>query len=825
MPNDALSFGCPLVPLTGAMMGGIAIGNACPDHQGWAIWVGVGSLFLLGVNCFRCRPCLFPPLILFLAFGYLLIQPWSAPRFPFDHVTRYIDKGAYEIVGRVESFPQLNRHGQTFILITDYFIQNGDRIPVKGKLRVNSSGITPPLFIGDQIRFNSSLSSLRNFKNPGGFDYKQYMAAQGVWASSYARGHEISVLEGATRKRGWGYLHEIRRQLSCFLADAADSKTVGIFLALLLGDMGKLEESTRMAFQRTGIGHVLSISGLHVGIVGGTVFFLFSQMLVFSPWLLRRGWTKQGAALHAMLAVWIYGLLAGMAPATQRSVYMIAVFLCSFWVGRRHILVNAVAIAAMLIFIYDPPSLFSISCQLSFAAVIAIVLGFPVLGGGAHGETSLKEKVWRKITGSVFISISAFLGTLPLVMHYFQEVSTIGLISNLLFVPLIEMCVLPLGLLALCLFPISPLLAKGILLPADRLLLASLGMVEKMAGWPFSSVMTVSVSLLEVGCYYAALLLLIYYLTKKKDAGKGTLIPKQRGNLFIMGAVVLAIAVIDTGCWYYQRFCRQDLRVTVMDVGDGTATLLELPGGKTMLIDGGGFSDNSVFDVGKSIIAPYLLGKKIRTVDEIILSHPNSDHMNGLLFIVEHFHVKRFWRNNDTADTEGYRRLNDLFQLKKIHVPEFSSAPRTEEINGVTFKFLYPPADYSANRQEEKWRKENNNSLVVHARFGAHSFLFPGDIEAEAEAELVEIAGDLLRSDVLIAPHHGSRTSGTIAFLNKVQPRRVIISTGWRWHQVRPPPETVARYREACPIIYCTAIQGAVLFSTDGRQLQEWVTE
>lgn len=143
----------------------------------------------------------------------------------------------------------------------------------------------------------------------------------------------------------------------------------------------------------------------------------------------------------------------------------------------------------------------------------------------------------------------------------------------------------------------------------------------------------------------------------------------------------------------------------------------------------------------------------------------------------------------------------------------------------MTFKFLYPPADYSIKKESEPWRKGNNNSLVVHARFGDHSFLFPGDIEAEAEAELVKIAGDSLRSDVLIAPHHGSRTSGTFPFLNQVHPQRVVISTGAGRRPVRPHPEALARYLEICPTIYCTATQGAIQFSTDGRRLREWVTE
>lgn len=826
MPKNASSFGCPLIPLAAALIGGVVIGYEWPYQGLWALWAAAACFLGLSVTLFCGRPCLLSPLILFVTLGYLLIQPWAAPRFAADHVTHLAGKGVHAFVGRVEGSPRVNGRSQYFIFSTEYLIQNNNRIAVSGKLRVTVSGDAPSLCQGDKIQFNGSVGPLRNFKNPGGFDYTKFMAAQGVWASSYARGTGLAVLEKAKGDGLVGAFDEKRRQIAGFLMAVASAKTVGVFETLLIGDRRKLEEGTRLAFQRTGIGHLLAISGLHVGIVGSVVFFLATRTLVFFPWLLWRGWIRIGGAVVAVLAVLSYGLLAGMSSSTQRAVCMISVFFLSFFVGRPHALLNAVATAAIGVLVVNPPSLFSISFQLSFAAVTAIILGLRVFHKNRDGLNGFSTaKFWGKIAPFCQVSLFAFLGTLPLIMFYFQQVSLIGLIANLLFVPLIGYGVLPLGLLSISLSGITPVIAEKVLFPADWLLYAAIDMAEKMADWPLAAVMTVAPSMFEIVWYYASFLLLIHYVTKKSHAG-GAFLPQGPKTLpLVMGAVVSLIAIIDIGYWVYQRFWRQDLRVTVMDVGDGAATLLELPGGKTVLIDGGGFSDNSVFDVGKSILAPFLLRKKIRTVDEIILSHPDSDHLNGLIFIAEHFHVKQLRCNNATADTEGYRRLKDIVHLQKIFVPEFSTMPRTEEMNGVTFKFLYPPADYGSRRQSEKWRTENNNSLVVHVRLGAHSFLFPGDIEAEAEAELVAIAGDALGSDVLVAPHHGSRTSGSITFLNKVRPKTVVVSAGMSRRQLRPHPEALARYREVCPVVYCTASQGAIRFVTDGRRLREWVTE
>ena len=258
----------------------------------------------------------------------------------------------------------------------------------------------------------------------------------------------------------------------------------------------------------------------------------------------------------------------------------------------------------------------------------------------------------------------------------------------------------------------------------------------------------------------------------------------------------------------------------MIDVGHGNAALLELPHGKTMLIDGGGFSDNRLFDVGASIIAPFLWRKKIRTVDTLVLSHANSDHLNGLIYIADHFHVKHVWLNHEPADTFGYRLFMETVKTNHIQMPAYSEIAGINDINGVRFNIISPAMDFLEKSRTETWHNLDNDSLVVKVSLGRISFLFPGDIKAPAEYHLVSTAGDKLKSTVLLSPHHGSNTSSTQSFLEKVNPKIIVISSRYKSRFGFPHPSVLKRYQDMGCRILGTAQNGAVSMRTDGRTLE-----
>jgi competence protein ComEC len=236
-------------------------------------------------------------------------------------------------------------------------------------------------------------------------------------------------------------------------------------------------------------------------------------------------------------------------------------------------------------------------------------------------------------------------------------------------------------------------------------------------------------------------------------------------------------------------------------------------------VDGGGFADNAVFDVGARVIAPFLWRKKIKTVETLILSHPNSDHLNGLIFIAEHFRVRDIWTNGEKRQTLGYQRLREIIAETKIRHLQYCDLPKRKEINGVDFKILYPPEDFLKRGKKEHWRNVNNNSLVVKATYGKISFLFTGDIMSGAEKDLTAIAGGELKSTVLMVPHHGSKSSSSPGFIDAVQARIGIISSGWQNRFNAPSDTVLRRYQQRGVRLLRTDLAGAVTCVSDGKHL------
>ena len=853
----------PAIPLLISLMIGILLGSEYSGFKYGGETVVIVSVACILGHIYRRQNGIIFPVLLFLALGYLSIAPWVQPKFPANHIVHFAGSTRWEITGTIDGRPQHYNNRFRFVLRGVSLADAHQTHTVCGKLRVTAMGQIPPLAAGDAIQFQSRVRLISNFNNPGGFDYKRYLAFKGIWATAYLSGDRLAVQNRQPSANIFNTIDSIRRAFSNLVEQFGNADSRAVLKALIIGERHLIRPELRQAFNRAGAGHLLAISGLHIGIVA-TVAFTFFQFMTkrFNP-LLWRAWGRKCAALLTLLPVLIYGLTAGFSPSTQRAVIMVAVFLLTFLFESEQDPLNTLSLAALLILVIDPPSLFSVSFQLSFTAVLGIVYGLSRLNYFGKGQQAAvtKDRLnrFKKLVFSfLLVSFLAICGSLPLVAFYFNQISLIGLATNLVVIPLIGFIAVPLGLAALLVLPISVTLASW-LIEADLFILSyALPLVKFFADLPFAAVKIVTPSPLEIACFYImgwALLNLgrshsmpngLPPVSGREISGSNSipssLTPASRKSFVrhyinllqvfhlnfqrtrfrakIALSLVSLILVLDTGYWLYQRFWHRDLKVTVIDVGHGSAALLEFPGGHTILIDGGGFSDNSTFDIGEKIIAPFLWRKKIQTVDTIVLSHPNSDHLNGLIFIARYFNVKNVWTNNEPYPTEGYARFMDVIASRKISLEKFESMSRRHCIDDIELKLLYPPPDYLNLIQSQKWRNTNNNSLVVKVSLKSVSFLFPGDIMAQAENELVHLAGDRLASTVLIAPHHGSRTSSSLEFINAVNPRVTVISSGARGRFKLPHPSVLKRYRDHGCRIWQTSVNGAVQFSTDGRTLE-----
>jgi len=785
--QDRKEFSRPLVPLLLAMISGIITGFYLTGYGIAAYFAMAAGIVFIIYGLLTEKP-VFPGLfLLFLSYGYVSVQPYSSPVFPPDHVIHYADKYKWLIVGIVDEKPVKYKDRIRFTLKAETL--GSARIPVTGDIRVTASKIPDGLSAGDRISFVSGIGSVRTSGNPGGFDYKNYMALKKIWVTASVNKDYPIDIEKKTSETS--VLEDFRDNISELIEETGPGDHVGVLKALIIGDQGEISQSLREDFAQAGIAHVLSVSGLHIGIISGLALALFRWLLSRFEILLWKAWVKKGAAILALFPVIAYGLIAGMdkSDATQRSVIMFGFLLAATVFERDDESMNMLAIAALLILFIHPPSLFSVSFQLSFSGVFSTLYGFSKIKSGK--------------TDFFLASFFPIIGALPIIMYYYNQVSLVGLFANFIFIPVIGFVVLPAGLLSVVLYPFS--------------IHAASSCIHVSAFALRNTIEVVTPDYLEISGFYILAWAVLQIKTIPPEASDKKDILIRKRAIMIAAAVTIAFAA-DVCYWLNKRFWHEDLRVTVIDVGQGTSSLIEFPGGDCLLADGGGSSDNSSFDVGERILNPFLLYKRIKTIDTMVLSHPDGDHLNGLLYIAEHFNVKEFWSTYDESIEPDYFEFIDIIKKKSIRQPEFEEIFGEHENKGVKLEILYPPPDFSQRKEKDDWRnKTNNNSLVLKVTFGNFSFLFPGDIEAPAEKELVAIAGDKLKSTVLIAPHHGSKTSSTEEFLKAVSPEYIIISLGWNNRFHFPHVSVINRYETFGYKVLRTDRQGAISISTDGK--------
>lgn len=787
------------------------------------VCAGIGLLAVC-----RGRRSHYIPIILFVFLGYLSIQPWLSPRIPDHHIRHFTGVQRWEIFGKIKTQPLQIKQRTRFEVEVASLSAGQQTHQVTGLLRVTAAGDVPDLNAGDKIRFQSRLRSITNFNNPGGFDYKRYMAFKGIHATAYARAKRIKIISRSSPAAVRQTINRFRRDFAALVRQSGSPEVQGVLNALIIGDRSGILETTREDFNRAGVAHLLAISGLHIGIVATVAFVLANWLICWIKPLLWRGWTRKAAALAALPPVIAYGVVAGLSPSTQRAVLMVGIFLLTFLMVKEQDSLNTLALAALAILIVDPPSLFSISFQLSFVTVFSIVYGFISLQKADllvkyQVDPGWSQRLTVRLVSFFLVSLFAIIGGLPLVAYYFNQISLVGLGTNFLVVPLVGFITVPLGLAGLFLLPVSTILATWCLNAGAAVLAVALDIIKIFAWLPFAAVKTVTPSLLEIICLYTLGLTLLYVFhirSEFKNSVNGDRRPVLVKTTRIIVGITVFILIVDGGYWLYQRFWHSDLRITVVDVGSGSAALLEIPGGTTIMVDGGGFSDNSSFDVGARIIAPLLWQKKIKTIDLLILSHPNSDHLNGLIYLADNFNVTSLWANDERRNTLGYKRLMEICSRRNIYIPAFTRLAREHLFNGVQLEILYPPRNFIDLKKSNKWRNSNNNSLVLRVSYGETSFLFPGDIEAAAEKELSGLANGRLASTVLVAPHHGSRSSSSQIFIDAVNPQVVVVSCSANSYFKFPHPEVLQRYSDLEADVYRTDLSGAVSLSTDGQRLQ-----
>ncbi|MEN6507408.1 MAG: DNA internalization-related competence protein ComEC/Rec2 [Smithella sp.] len=737
------------------------------------------------------------------------------------HIVHQAKQGKQTIEGIVTATDQISADKYSLIVRCRRILKNHSYSPVSGLIR-----LTIPSHLnfryGDFIRFHTSIKRIHSFHNPGSFDYERYLNRQGIYVAGFiADSAGIVLIRHNTASGIKLQLETFRSYLKHLIYANAPSPEREILEAMIIGNQKAIPTDVRDNFAKTGTSHILSISGLHVGMVASAGFFIALMFLKSSEYLMLRFNIIKIATAAAFVPVAVYALVAGMGTTVLRAALMTLAFLTALLIGKQKDLYNILFFAALVILIVAPESLFEISFQLSFSAVLAIVFIISTLNistvampaalpGGLHS-------LIRRVYVFILVSAAATLGTLPLIVYYFNRISTITLIANLIAVPLLGMLTLIPAMSFMLTALFSPWLAGFLIKAASFFTGIAVSAINWQASLSWSSFSFIKPNIVEIALFYIIIFLLVSL--KADQSEKKAKESKTNHPVLIKTALLIALTLMIADVVYltFKDQYSTDIRVTSIDVGQGSATLFQLPGAVNMLIDGGGSYDSS-FDIGKLVIAPFLYAKRIRKIDIVVLTHPHPDHLQGLIYILENFNVREVWCTGLKAENDLYLLWEKTISERKIKMKYLSSQSPPVNISGVQIHFLWPLPPDSREDWETSKDEINDSSLVMKITSGTESFLVTGDISSCVETRLIE-SGQNLKSDILFVPHHGSNHSSSPDFIRAVSCRYAIISAGKRNVFRHPHPDVLNRYASAGTRIYRTDKHGAISIESDGKTM------
>jgi competence protein ComEC len=687
--------------------------------------------------------------------AHLRMAQWLAPE---------LEGRDLEVIGVVSSLPSQGERGVRFEFETES-ASGGERLPEKLLLWWYQEGeaALPVLQPGERWRLTVRLRRPHGQVNPNGFDYEAWLLERGIGATGYVRGRGEQRLLGERASLADGIEKARQAVRTRFHAVLGATPAAGILSALAVGDQRAIAGEEWRLFSRTGVTHLMSISGLHVTLVSGLAAWLVSAAWRRVPRLALRLPARKAAAVAAILAALGYTLLAGFAVPAQRTFYMVTVVSVALWFGRIASPWRTLALALAVVLLADPWAPLSPGFWLSFAAVALI---FYVASGWTGREHRLWQ--WARVQWAITVGLA------PAVLLFFGQISVAGPIANAVAIPVVSAVVTPLALLA------AVIPADFILSTAAWLVEWLLQFLEACAGLPGALWQQ------HAPPPWTALLGL---------AGVAWVLAPRGIPGRVCGLALLAPAFLVRPPAPPQG----EAWITTFDVGQGLAVMVRTAN-RTLLYDAGpAFGDA---DSGGRVVVPELRAIGARGVDLLVLTHQDLDHVGGALTVLESVEVQGLASSLPLAHP-----FNAL-----VAAPRRCQAGDAWQWDGVAFAFLHPQAGESAGRG-------NNQSCVLRiASSGGASMLLTGDIERPAELSLLR--NPLLKADAMLVPHHGSRTSSTAEFIEAVSPRWAVVPNGYRNRFGHPHPEVLERYRAAGATVLRTDLDGAVHVRLHGVQLR-----
>ncbi|PKO93588.1 MAG: DNA internalization-related competence protein ComEC/Rec2 [Betaproteobacteria bacterium HGW-Betaproteobacteria-1] len=699
-----------------------------------------------------------------------------------DHLPAEWERKDIRIVGVVASMPQPNERGLRFEFDVEQVLTPDAVVPGHISLSHYTNGFAGQqgelpqehavYRAGQRWQLTVRLKQPHGSLNPHGFDFEAWSLERNIRASGYVRERADNyMLQSLVYQPGYilELLRErVRDRMNSVLQDRSYA---GVLRALAIGDDSGIRQNDWQTFLRTGTNHLMAISGLHITMLAGLAFSLTYTLWRRSEALTLALPARKAATLVGALFALAYALMAGFSIPTQRTLYMLTVFAVALWLGRNVSIARVLAYALLVVVLLDPWAVLAAGFWLSFGAVAVISYA---LAGRLRSPHWLREAVTTQW--------AVTLGLMPLLLFMFQQVSIISPLANALAIPVVSLIVVPLTLL-------------GSVVPLDWILL----LAYQVAHWCMVALEWLAGSSLSVWQQQAppfwALLLAV--------AGVLWLLLPRGLPLRWLGVV----AVLPMFLVQVPRPAYGAMHVAVLDVGQGLAVVVSTQHHTLLYDTGARYSSQS--DSGSRLIVPYLRAAGVGYLDGLLVSHDDNDHSGGTDSILSQMVVHQFLSSLPQKNPLTHGQHHTRCQ-----------AGQSWQWDGVRFDMLFPQAD----SYQRSGIKDNDRSCVLRISSQFGRVLIPGDIERRSENDLLS-SEYALQSDVLIAPHHGSKTSSSWSFVEEVNPRAVVFTAGYLNRFGHPHPTVLQRYEDVGSRIYRSDRDGAVIIdlaAESGMEITRW---
>lgn len=719
-------------------------------------------------------------LLIFIIAGFIHIKFLK-----YDYEKIYISLENVNIVGTIVSSKKEKQY------INEYKIETEKINNIKLKKKFILLTKNKEIEYGNKIKLEGTYIKPSKSRNYRGFDYSNYLKTENIYGTIEQNG-KIELIKEKNINYLFINLYKVKNKIIKNINNKFPEETRGVFLGILLGDKSSIEEDVRQNFADSSLSHILAVSGTHISYVVICISVLFKKLKL----------NKNIRKVLTSLVLFMYLYLVDFSVSATRAVIMSTIVIMQMLFYRKQDTITTIAFSSIIILINNPYSILNIGFLLSYGGTIGIILFVNRISIESKEDFFQRFKSYLK--DICIVTISAQTIIMPIIIYYFNTISFTFIISNIIASLIIgPIIMIGLVIIAISFFkiPIISLIIRfyNILIV---ILVRTADIISKI---PMSKIYLKTPTTLEIIFYYSVVFLialLIYIKKSNRKFIKKTIqidiynlknfFINNRNKVLIFISIVSLISITSIKI-------PKELKINFIDVGQGDSCLITTPQNKKVIVDSGG---SESYDVGKNVLLPYLLDKRITKIDYIMISHFDTDHCKGFEYVLENIKVKNVIISKQSETSENFKQIMKIIRKKRINLIIVQKGTKIKIDNFTTVDILSPQSENIADNM-------NDNSIV--AKFEAYNFsiLFTGDASEKIEKELIKEKINL-KSDILKVSHHGSKTGTSEEFLKSVKPKIALIGVGENNKFGHPSKDVIKRLTENKVKIYRTDTDGEI---------------